>query len=39
MIGHWWLYGRKWSSPPLPPKKFGPPNTEAPQEIRNLASS
>ena len=38
MIGHWWLYGRKWSSSPLPNRKLGSPNTEAPQEIWNLPS-
>ena len=27
MIGHWWLYGRKWPSPPLPKRKLFPHNT------------
>ena len=35
MIGHWWLYGRKWRSL-LQKRKLGPPNTEGPQEIWNI---
>ena len=38
MIGHWWLYGRKWPSPLSPKRKLGHPNTEGPQEIWNLPS-
>ena len=33
MTGHWWLYGRKWPSPPLPKRKLGPPNAGGSQEI------
>ena len=36
MVGHWWLYGRKWPSPPLPKRKLGSLNTEGPQEIWNF---
>ena len=36
MIGHWWLYGRKWPSSLLLKKKLGPSNTEGPQEIPRL---
>ena len=36
MIRHWWLYGRKWSSLPLPKGILGPPYTEAPKKIWNL---
>ena len=35
MIGHWWLFGRKWRSL-LQKRKLGPPNTEGPQEIWNI---
>ena len=33
MIGHWWLYGRKWPSPPLPKRKLGPPKIEGPKKF------
>ena len=35
MIGHWWLFGRKWCRL-LQKRKLGPPNTEGPQEIWNI---
>ena len=38
MIGHWWLYGRKWPRLPLPKNKLGPSNVEGPQEIWNIPS-
>ena len=28
MIGHWWLYGRKWPRPPLPKRKLGLPSIQ-----------
>ena len=36
MIGHWWLYGRKWPSQTPTQKMLGPLRTEGPQEIWNF---
>ena len=37
MICHWWLYGRKWPSPPLPKRKVGAPQYRT--SPRNMKSS